>query len=538
MMNLIFPKSTQRSLEYARGEYFSNIDLLEHAEQQSDDIKKIRETVIEFYNRESPELFDALSHFETKLDTMNSGIQGLVNEVTNCLYELHNVNTTLEQINYTLGYGFESLAIRLDKSNALLNEIKDILSKPVATQAAEFLERAKNYLKDGFYEEAEEDFLRVVDLDKSNYISWYLIGLIRSENLGNKDGAITTLLNCEKYASVRNKHYFSKSLLQRALITHKVDKDVDLAISLVSKSLEADSNNMLSHFFLAELYAEAGDFALASQQLQLCEPIDPIFYLRSANSTSLFESGVHAQVYDSITKTLKEYNKDTLNILEAYRLSVTELEKMIGDDSGLVKQLDDVSNLVKESSAEDYVLQRSVHDTLKKKCKQISLSVENGLKVLDERASQAINKTKIFKRDNDSARTEKEGAALSWAIGLSILLFIPFAFLINDIEIFKGIFEERFNTGIIPDLGPMERLTQFFHTIFHTIGFALFSLILLFLSIWVFLRIWRSVFNNSWELKAAVYDEEKSKSNYEEFTRKLGNLPIELGRKSGRNWYI
>ncbi len=40
--NLILFNAPQRSREFARGEYFSNIDLLEHAEQQSADIGEIK----------------------------------------------------------------------------------------------------------------------------------------------------------------------------------------------------------------------------------------------------------------------------------------------------------------------------------------------------------------------------------------------------------------------------------------------------------------------------------------------------------------
>ncbi len=320
---------------------------------------------------------------------MGSDIKTLVNEAQNSVHELKKVNANLDEIAYILGYGFESLANRIDKTNTLLTDIHKVLSKPVATKAAEFLDIASKFYADGFYEDAEENFLKVVDLDKANYVSWYMLGIIRSENLGDRDGAkndaLAALEVCEKYASVRSKYYFSKALLQRALIVHAVDKDLPSATSIASEAVNADPDNTQAQFFLAELYAEQGDIARASQQLQLCEPVDTVFYMRSANSTPLLESGVHARVYDEITKSLKKFNAHTMSILENYRLSATELDKTIGEGSSLVKQLDEVCFLVKGSSAEDYLAQRLLHDMLREQSKQIGSSLESSLQELNSR---------------------------------------------------------------------------------------------------------------------------------------------------------
>ena len=527
--NIIF-NAPQRSSEFARGEYYSTIDLLEHAERQSADIEKIREKVVDSYKHGSPELFTKLDHFSDKLTSMNMDI---VNELQGCVYQLENINSALDQISYTLGYGFESLANRLDKTNVLLGDIREILSSPVATQATEFLARAQNFFKDGFYEEAEEDLENVVTLDKANYVSWYLLGLIRSENLGNKDGALEALEKCEKYASVRNKHYFSKALLQRALIVHAIDKDLELAISLTAKSVSTDFSNKQAKFFLAELYAEQGDIEIAGKYLQLCEPIDVIFYYRSANSTSLVQSGVHAHVYNTTTKALKTFNEETMNVIESYRLSVMELDKTVGGDLGLANQINDVCTMVREGSSEDYLLQRSIHDGLKKRSRQIGLSVENSLKKLQENISLAQIKTK------QSVSNIKKRS-----IGRTDSLFFPIVFILIVVLVFPFISEilellTEFREGSFSD-----KIIMIFALII--IGVILYwPIIIIGGAILVMAGVVAEILNVSFVKfqsasagTAGMTEEKKSKEVYDGFSRKLGGLLEKLGGTSGRDWYL
>lgn len=149
---------------------------------------------------------------------------GLKYELRSCTYSIVASQKILAEIyqqgfdslNNTLNYGFYYMSEGLSDINksilamneAICNkidEIHDIVNNPRLTAARELYRRASTNFEKGYYEEALEDCLSAVDKEKTDYISWYLLGNIylygagKFSNVINLDKAEEAFINASKY---------------------------------------------------------------------------------------------------------------------------------------------------------------------------------------------------------------------------------------------------------------------------------------------------------------------------------------------------
>ena len=119
-------------------------------------------------------------------------------------------------VNNTLEIGFDRMSARMadiadsidsmsDKICSKLDEIHDIVNNPLLTQSRELYRRALVNFEKGYYEEALEDIKAAVEKNKTDFISWNLLGQIylfgagKFSNVINLDEAENAFFNAAKY---------------------------------------------------------------------------------------------------------------------------------------------------------------------------------------------------------------------------------------------------------------------------------------------------------------------------------------------------
>lgn len=112
-------------------------------------------------------------------------------------------------INNTLEFGFDMLSNKLDAMSdricSKLDQIHDIVNNPLLTQSRELFRRALNNYNRGYYEEALEDCSGAVEKNKTDFISWnllghiYLFGAGKFSNVIAVDKAEEAFFNAAKY---------------------------------------------------------------------------------------------------------------------------------------------------------------------------------------------------------------------------------------------------------------------------------------------------------------------------------------------------
>jgi tetratricopeptide (TPR) repeat protein len=121
------------------------------------------------------------------------------------------VSNQLGALSASFSVGAANIVDTIEKMSdavcAKLDAIHGILNNPLLTQARELYRRAAvNYSK-GFYEEALEDLKQALEKNKTDYLSWFLLGKVytlgagKFSNVISLDNAINALTTAAKYIS-------------------------------------------------------------------------------------------------------------------------------------------------------------------------------------------------------------------------------------------------------------------------------------------------------------------------------------------------
>lgn len=118
-------------------------------------------------------------------------------------------NQGFNAVNNTLDFGFtlvgKKIDVLSDEIASKLDQIQDILNNPRLTQSRELYRQALISYKKGFFEEALKDCKEAVEKNTTDFISWYLLGLIylygagENSNVIDLNNAEIALSNAAKY---------------------------------------------------------------------------------------------------------------------------------------------------------------------------------------------------------------------------------------------------------------------------------------------------------------------------------------------------
>ena len=127
----------------------------------------------------------------------------------NFKHGFNSVNNTLEIGFATLLQGTKNIQASIETmSNEIcskLDAIHDIVNNPLLTQSRELFKRALKSFEKGYFEEARDDLLQAVEKNRTDYISWnllgqiYLYGASKYSNVINLDKAEESFFNAAKY---------------------------------------------------------------------------------------------------------------------------------------------------------------------------------------------------------------------------------------------------------------------------------------------------------------------------------------------------
>lgn len=254
------------------------------AEEYHDSIKKsmshLTETIVEEIELNTDKLVannNQLSEIVTnRLDRLGEiNEQGLwevktaVNELADSLTEMHS------DMNFLLG----SILHQFEIQNNNLKEIIQILKSPNKTLAYEFFSDASKLISMGIQDKAEEKFIKAINIDDSNFLFHYHLGLLYLTSNQNKSNQLNLkgaqdelmlayrLCNGEfklnknfKESLIYCKHFLALSYYYQLTPTllkdpEKVKYLVMKSIALTEEAVNLDKNFSQGYYHLALYYA-------------------------------------------------------------------------------------------------------------------------------------------------------------------------------------------------------------------------------------------------------------------------------------------
>jgi len=185
-----------------------------------------------------------------KIIASHEAVENMISEVNDTLaIGFTKLGAGLQELCFVANDGFREIADRLELQSNALDKIKEILERPLDTQARELRKRAEVAYLNNWIEEAEMDLL---DAEKKNYqdfIVHQILGNIYYYHKKNYPKAIESYQKAAKYAAPVSKKHASNALICAANGFDHLGqlsdayKSADVAIQL----LPDDPHNLYQH---------------------------------------------------------------------------------------------------------------------------------------------------------------------------------------------------------------------------------------------------------------------------------------------------
>ncbi len=247
-------------------------------------------------------------------------------------------------VNNTLSIGFDrlssqmedievSIGVMTDKICSKLDKIHNIANNPLLTQSRELYRRARVNFEKGYYEEALEDVKAAVEKNKTDFISWNLLGQIylfgagKFSNVINLDEAENAFFNAAKYIDADIGHsneadkfaseiyyylgYTRLAISNDMLAESKIDesnKKLVEAESASGKAWQISRSNILARYEQAKELHFLGKDGEALKIIEAVVRTKPTFALKASNDKN-FES-----IWDKIDELIARMRDEVAEI--------------------------------------------------------------------------------------------------------------------------------------------------------------------------------------------------------------------------------
>ncbi|GHV06185.1 hypothetical protein FACS189485_14300 [Spirochaetia bacterium] len=332
---------------------------------------------------------------------MQTGIQTSIQAQTFTIIATQNAlqrtfQAGFDKVNNTLDVGFAGVSSQLGSMTAAFNTgmartvdsikemsgkicdrldaIHDIVNNPLLTQSRELYRRSIANYNRGFFEEALEDIKAAVDKNKTDYISWFLLGKVylfgasEFSNVINLDLAIEAFTTAAKYSkpdiSTNDdaRHLAAEIYFYLGIAKHSKSNDLMFAgrtdigpQSLADAQKDYEQSYQLANTMLESLYNVARCKALFSNKAEALHDLETVikgdrsYCLKAINEGDFYI--ISDDIYALINRMKKAIYAQTKADFDAIKAKLDDTVFLGGQFADMIKGL--VDAWVPETFAED-----------------------------------------------------------------------------------------------------------------------------------------------------------------------------------------
>jgi hypothetical protein len=332
-----------------KNEYYNKIQL-------GEDVRSQTEALRSAINSQTRTQLVASSAMVASQERISEGI----NELTNITNEgFSNIANGIEGLRSSFEFGISEVVWQLEQNRNTLINILQVLMAPLDTQAKERRKRAEKAYSNGWYEDAEEEFLESEKLNKYDFAIHISLGMIYLFHKVDKEKSLTYFEKAIKYARPESKYYTSFALLYKGLIKHDfgfIEKAKDCAVE--ASTLYPDLSE--AHYQSAQYYALLGSADKSISFLRTAIEHD-VKYLIKVQSDKAFEQVKNEvnilveEPYRNQKNKAKKFNKLNSKISQLDSLDNELSEHGVNSVKGLSGGLKRIKTLLHRDSYFDYL---------------------------------------------------------------------------------------------------------------------------------------------------------------------------------------
>lgn len=315
-------------------------------------------------------------------------------EIKSLNYSIGEISEGLQGLQSSFEWGIASVVWQIEQNRTLLLNILDVLKAPLDTQAKELRTRAQEAFSNGWFDDAEIDYLESEEKNRYDFTVHISLGLIYLFHKINKEKALEYFEKAIKYAKPKSNYYTSYALLHKAIIMLDLNK-VEEAERATQEAITLSPDLREAYYQNAQYNALLGNTELSFKSLIHCVKYD-INYLLKYDNDPLFEK-CKAELNNSLENVRKEFaertseklkiSKDKLNSILQFLTNNSSHEKIDKDFDEIIleieKQLsriDQLENIISQSGIFDiYLIKEENNKEIRDEIKIISDNIKEKL---------------------------------------------------------------------------------------------------------------------------------------------------------------
>lgn len=261
----------------------------------------------------------------------------------------------LEGLRSAFDWGFSELVWQIEKQREVLQDILEILQKPLGTQAKELSKRAEKAYRHGWIDDALQDFLESEEKNRYDFTVHQNLGNIYLFHKEEPYKALESYRKAVKYAEPESSYHASYALLHVGLIKYLQENFLE-ARKATGKAVQFYSKLHQAHYEHARYCAKLGKYKEAVKHLRIAIGGDRYYALKASLDQDF--KVMKAQIRSLINKLRKEAK--TLaesRVNKTKRIVHKAKSEGLSTDSSAIKDIKPkfsrVSNLLEKGSLYD-----------------------------------------------------------------------------------------------------------------------------------------------------------------------------------------
>lgn len=333
-------------------------------------------------------------------------------------FGIDKITDGLESLASAFEWGFTELVWQFEQQRFVLENILRVLQAPLDSQAKELRKRAENAYKNGWFDDALEDFLESEKKNRYDFTVHQYLGNIYFFEKKNPEKALEYYEKAVKYAKPESPYYASLSLLHIGLIKY-LHGDYSKACEATYEAIELSPNLYEAHYQNAQYLANLGLYNDAIKHLRKAIEGDRYYCVKADTEED----------FNAMKKQLRLLFKELQN--KAKSQANSEVEKAIelikdAEYYGISNNNSDkfrvAKNKLKEAAI--FISRDSLFDcwdATYKACVAKKMVVDSSIEYLHNQISKTQSE---YSNKKGECRTEAEGWFVLW-IGVFVLSMLP-----------------------------------------------------------------------------------------------------------------
>jgi len=215
---------------------------------------------------------------------------------------INRVAEGLESLAATFEWGFSELIWQIEEQRKVLQEILEVLQVPLDTQARELKKRAEDAYRNGWFEDALQDFLQSEKKNRYDFTIHQNLGNIYFFEKKNPEKALEYYKKAVKYATPKSPYYASIALLHVGLIRY-LQGDFQKAYDATSRAVKLSPKLYEAHYQHAQYCANLSRYDEAIKYLWKAIEGDRYYCIKADSEKD----------FDVMKKQLRQFFKELRN---------------------------------------------------------------------------------------------------------------------------------------------------------------------------------------------------------------------------------